>query len=127
MGDEHTSTPGGAGLVEVWAARAWNVFNEGRPFSIVFPLMVLAVGACTGFFRDDFLAERQGRRDVVDVRPAILRRLRRRQRVAGILSSVGQEHEPVRLSRRKARQPVGAGEMDRPRVAGGDVSARIVR
>ena len=30
-----------AGPAEVWAARAWNVFNEGRPFSIVYPLMVL--------------------------------------------------------------------------------------
>ena len=32
-----------AGFAEVWAARAWNVFNEGRPFSIVYPAMVLAV------------------------------------------------------------------------------------
>jgi glycosyl transferase family 2/sulfatase-like protein len=30
-----------AGPVEVWAARAWNVFNEGKPFSIVYPAMVL--------------------------------------------------------------------------------------
>src|SRR4051812_41289973 len=30
-----------AGGAEVWAARAWNVVNEGRPFSIVFPLLVL--------------------------------------------------------------------------------------
>ena len=30
-----------AGALEVWAARAWNVFNEGRPFSIVYPAMVL--------------------------------------------------------------------------------------
>jgi hypothetical protein len=32
-----------AGFAEVWAARAWNVFNEGKPFSIVYPAMVLAV------------------------------------------------------------------------------------
>ena len=30
-----------AGGFEIWAARAWNVFNEGRPFSIVFPVLVL--------------------------------------------------------------------------------------
>src|ERR687896_367498 len=30
-----------AGPVEVWAARAWNVFNEGRPFSVVYPVLVL--------------------------------------------------------------------------------------
>ncbi len=30
-----------AGPAEVWAARAWNVFNEGRPFSIVYPALVL--------------------------------------------------------------------------------------
>ncbi len=34
-----------AGAVEVWAARAWNVFNEGRPFSIVYPAMVLLCAA----------------------------------------------------------------------------------
>ena len=33
-----------AGPFEVWAARAWNVFNEGRPFSIVYPLLVLLGG-----------------------------------------------------------------------------------
>ncbi|HZG50242.1 MAG TPA: hypothetical protein VEY90_12045, partial [Thermoleophilaceae bacterium] len=27
--------------MEVWAARAWNVFNEGRPFSLVYPPLVL--------------------------------------------------------------------------------------
>ena len=32
-----------AGKVEIWAARLWNVFNEGRPFSIVYPLIVLLV------------------------------------------------------------------------------------
>src|SRR3954447_21661664 len=52
MGAEQTSTPGGAGLVEVWAARAWNVFNEGRPFSIVFPLMVLAAAMPVGIAPD---------------------------------------------------------------------------
>ena len=30
-----------AGFLEIWAARAWNVFNEGRPFSIVYPVMCL--------------------------------------------------------------------------------------
>ena len=29
-----------AGKVEIWAARLWNVFNEGQPFSIVYPLIV---------------------------------------------------------------------------------------
>jgi hypothetical protein len=46
------SSPGGrarpAGPIEVWAARAWNVFNEGRPFSIVYPLLVLLVAAPLG-------------------------------------------------------------------------------
>jgi len=37
-----------AGPVEVWAARAWNVFNEGRPFSIVYPLLVLLAAAPLG-------------------------------------------------------------------------------
>src|SRR3954447_25130588 len=32
-----------AGKVEIWAARLWNVFNEGRPFSLVYPLLVLLV------------------------------------------------------------------------------------
>src|SRR5215211_3602668 len=32
-----------AGKVEIWAARLWNVLNEGRPFSVVFPLLVLLV------------------------------------------------------------------------------------
>jgi hypothetical protein len=31
-----------AGAFEVWAARAWNVFNEGRPFGIVYPPMAVA-------------------------------------------------------------------------------------
>src|SRR3954470_5924857 len=30
-----------AGKFEVWAARRWNVFNEGRPFSLVYPALVL--------------------------------------------------------------------------------------
>ena len=37
-----------AGEFEVWAARAWNVFNEGRPFSIVFPAMVLLAAVPLG-------------------------------------------------------------------------------
>jgi Glycosyl transferase family 2/Sulfatase/Type I phosphodiesterase / nucleotide pyrophosphatase len=39
---------GAAGAMEVWAARAWNVFNEGRPFSIVYPAMALLVAAPLG-------------------------------------------------------------------------------
>jgi hypothetical protein len=37
-----------AGPLEVWAARAWNVLNEGRPFSIVYPLLVLLAAAPLG-------------------------------------------------------------------------------
>ncbi|MEA2386313.1 MAG: hypothetical protein QOJ22_487 [Thermoleophilaceae bacterium] len=37
-----------AGVIEVWAARAWNVFNEGRPFTLVYPVLVLAAAAATG-------------------------------------------------------------------------------
>jgi hypothetical protein len=37
-----------ARLAEVWAARAWNVFNEGRPFSVVYPLLVLLAAATVG-------------------------------------------------------------------------------
>src|SRR5215210_2974441 len=37
-----------AGAFEVWAARAWNVFNEGRPFSLVYPAMVLLAAAPVG-------------------------------------------------------------------------------
>jgi hypothetical protein len=37
-----------AGPVEVWAARAWNVFNEGRPFSVVYPLLVLLAAGAVG-------------------------------------------------------------------------------
>jgi len=37
-----------ARLAEVWAARAWNVFNEGRPFSVVYPLLVLVAATTLG-------------------------------------------------------------------------------
>src|ERR671924_647035 len=37
-----------AGSAEVWAARAWNLFNEGRPFSVVYPVLVSAVAAPIG-------------------------------------------------------------------------------
>ena len=39
---------GPAGAIEVWAARAWNVFNEGKPFSLVYPLLVLTAAAGVG-------------------------------------------------------------------------------
>jgi hypothetical protein len=45
-----------AGPGEVWAARAWNVFNEGRPFSIVYPLLVLLAAAPLGLGPDGPLA-----------------------------------------------------------------------
>lgn len=45
-----------AGALEVWAARAWNVFNEGRPFSVVYPAMVLLVAAPLGLGPDGRLA-----------------------------------------------------------------------
>src|SRR3954447_5443311 len=41
-----------AGTAEVWAARAWNVFNEGRPFSIVYPVLVLLAAAPLGLAPD---------------------------------------------------------------------------
>jgi hypothetical protein len=41
-----------AGPVEVWAARAWNVFNEGRPFSIVYPVLVLIAAVPVGLAPD---------------------------------------------------------------------------
>ncbi|HZB06510.1 MAG TPA: alkaline phosphatase family protein [Thermoleophilaceae bacterium] len=41
-----------AGPFEVWAARAWNVFNEGRPFSLVYPLLVLPAAAVVGLAPD---------------------------------------------------------------------------
>src|SRR5215218_356920 len=37
-----------AGPIEIWAARAWNVFNEGRPFSLVYPVLVLVTAALVG-------------------------------------------------------------------------------
>jgi hypothetical protein len=45
-GEKHMTRA--AGPLEVWAARAWNVFNEGRPFSIVYPLLVLVAAAPLG-------------------------------------------------------------------------------
>ncbi|HLM08600.1 MAG TPA: alkaline phosphatase family protein [Thermoleophilaceae bacterium] len=45
-----------AGGVEIWAARAWNVFNEGRPFGVVFPVLVLACAAPLGLGPDGPLA-----------------------------------------------------------------------
>ena len=41
-----------AGTFEVWAARAWNVFNEGRPFSLVYPVLVLLAAAAVGLAPD---------------------------------------------------------------------------
>ena len=41
-----------ASPAEIWAARAWNVFNEGRPFSIVYPLLVLVAAAAVGLAPD---------------------------------------------------------------------------
>jgi Type I phosphodiesterase / nucleotide pyrophosphatase len=41
-----------AGSLEVWAARAWNVFNEGRPFSIVYPVLVLVAAVPVGLAPD---------------------------------------------------------------------------
>jgi glycosyl transferase family 2/sulfatase-like protein/type I phosphodiesterase/nucleotide pyrophosphatase len=41
-----------AGQAEVWAARAWNVFNEGRPFSIVYPVLVLLAAVPAGLAPD---------------------------------------------------------------------------
>ena len=37
-----------AGGAEVWAARLWNVFNEGKPFSVVYPPMAVAGAALVG-------------------------------------------------------------------------------
>ena len=44
-----------AGGFEIWAARAWNVFNEGRPFSIVYPVLVLLCAAPVGLAPDGSL------------------------------------------------------------------------
>ena len=37
-----------AGADEIWAARAWNVLNEGRPFSVVYPVLVLLAASPLG-------------------------------------------------------------------------------
>jgi hypothetical protein len=47
---------GAAGTVEEWAARAWNVFNEGRPFSLVYPALALLAAAPLGLGPDGPLA-----------------------------------------------------------------------
>ena len=44
-----------AGSLEVWAARAWNVFNEGRPFSLVYQALVLVCAALLGIGPDGSL------------------------------------------------------------------------
>ena len=44
-----------AGAFEVWAARVWNVFNEGRPFSLVYPALVLLAAAPLGLGPDGSL------------------------------------------------------------------------
>jgi hypothetical protein len=44
-----------AGRFEIWAARAWNVFNEGRPFSLVYPALVLLAAAPLGLAPDGSL------------------------------------------------------------------------
>jgi hypothetical protein len=41
-----------AGPVEVWAARAWNVFNEGRPFSVIYPVLALLAAVPAGLAPD---------------------------------------------------------------------------
>jgi Glycosyl transferase family 2/Type I phosphodiesterase / nucleotide pyrophosphatase len=41
-----------AGPAEVWAARAWNVLNEGRPFSVVYPVLVLLAAVPAGLAPD---------------------------------------------------------------------------
>ena len=48
MGEGEGRAQGAAGVFEVWVARAWNVFNEGKPFSIVYPVMVLLAAAAVG-------------------------------------------------------------------------------
>jgi hypothetical protein len=44
-----------AGPLEIWAARAWNVLNEGRPFSFVYPALVLVCAAPIGIGPDGSL------------------------------------------------------------------------
>jgi len=41
-----------AGAFEVWAARAWNVLNEGRPFTVAYPLLVFGAAALVGLGPD---------------------------------------------------------------------------
>jgi Glycosyl transferase family 2/Type I phosphodiesterase / nucleotide pyrophosphatase len=45
-----------AGSVEIWAARLWNVLNEGRPFALVFPLLALVAAVPLGLAPDGSLA-----------------------------------------------------------------------
>jgi hypothetical protein len=45
-----------AGGFEVWAARAWNVFNEGKPFGVVYPPMALAGAILIGAVQGRLLA-----------------------------------------------------------------------
>jgi hypothetical protein len=45
-----------AGGFEVWAARAWNVFNEGKPFGVVYPPMALAGAILIGAIQGELLA-----------------------------------------------------------------------
>src|SRR5918997_1908256 len=45
-----------AGTAEIWAARAWNVFNEGRPFSVLYPVLVLLASVPAGVAPDGSLA-----------------------------------------------------------------------
>src|SRR3954447_18285263 len=47
LGNPNTM-PAMSGTVEIWAARAWNVFNEGRPFTVVYPLLVLVAAEVAG-------------------------------------------------------------------------------
>jgi hypothetical protein len=54
-GGPRTGGQRAAGPFEVWAARAWNVFNEGRPFSLVYPLLVLPAAAGVGLAPDGSL------------------------------------------------------------------------
>jgi hypothetical protein len=54
-GVPEAASPSAAGPFEVWAARAWNVFNEGRPFSVVYPLLVLLAAAPLGLGPDGSL------------------------------------------------------------------------
>src|SRR5829696_8607008 len=44
-----------AGRIEEWAARAWNVFNEGRPFSLVYPVLCLLGAVALGLAPDGSL------------------------------------------------------------------------